>query len=63
MPPHDQVALKRILFTKIILTLFIFLRGGLEGGQEGKEKRAGEFLWNKWPYHANKQALLFQDMC
>lgn len=44
MSPHDQVAWKRILFTKIIMTLFIFRRGGLEGGQEGKEKKAGEFL-------------------
>lgn len=43
MPPHDQVALKRILFTKIITTLFIFLRGGLEEGREGKERKAGEF--------------------
>lgn len=47
MSPHDQVALKRILFTKIIMTLFIFLRGGLEGGQEKKGKQAGEFLYNK----------------
>ena len=63
MPPHDQVGLKRILFTKIIMTLFVFLRAGLEGGQEGKKKKAGEFLCHKWPYHANKQGLLSQDMC
>lgn len=62
MSPRDQMALKRILFTKIIMPLFIFLPGGVEGGQEGKERTAGEFLCKRWPYHADKQVNFFRDI-
>jgi hypothetical protein len=33
------------------------------GRAGGEKKNAGEFLCHKWPYHANKQGLLSQDMC
>ena len=58
MPPHDQMALKRILPTKIIITLFIFLRAGLEEGQEGRERKGGTcFILSDPNMQINKASL------